>query len=127
MAILSLDHVQLAMPAGGEDLARAFFVDLLGMVEDEKPEPLKSRGGVWFRAGGVVVHCGVDEPFVPQKKAHVGFCVENLEILAKCFTKSGFEVLWDESLPDRRRFYVNDPFGNRLEFLQRGDGFSQRR
>ena len=124
--LLSLDHVQLAMPARQEDAARAFFVGVLGMAEEEKPEPLRVRGGVWFRAGSVVVHCGVDEPFAPQRKAHPAFCVENLDALAERMSAAGVSVLWDETLPGRRRFYASDPFGNRMEFLATGDGFSGR-
>lgn len=124
--LISLDHIQLAMPAGEEDAARAFFAGILGMIEDEKPEPLKGRGGVWFRAGSVVVHCGVETPFIPQKKAHPAFCVADLDMLALRLADAGYPVTWDDTLPDRRRFYTEDPFGNRIEFLQDGHGFAQR-
>ena len=128
--ILTLDHIQLAMPAGAEDTARAFFTGVLGMTEDEKPEPLRARGGVWFRVshtGGtknVVIHCGVENPFVPQKKAHPAFCVEDLDLLAARLEATNHLVLWDETLPDRRRFFTEDPFGNRIEFLDKDSGFA---
>ncbi len=122
----SIDHVQLGMPRGGEDEARAFYVQLLGMRELAKPEPLRPRGGAWFRSGPVHVHLGVEEPFAPAKKAHVAFLTADLEGLAKRLRDAGCDVAWDETLPERRRFYCADAFGNRLEFLAQGDGFSQR-
>jgi catechol 2,3-dioxygenase-like lactoylglutathione lyase family enzyme len=124
--INSLDHVQLAMPTGQEEMARNFFRDALGMTEEEKPEPLASRGGCWFRSGAVILHLGVEQEFVPQKKAHPAFCVADLDALACRLQKQGFAVLWDDALPDRRRFYSSDPFGNRIEFIQSGDGFGDR-
>ncbi|MFN7138497.1 MAG: glyoxalase [Limisphaerales bacterium] len=124
--IIALDHIQLAMPPGGEKKARKFFVGLLSMVEEEKPEPLASRGGCWFRVGTVILHVGVEKEFQPQKKAHPAFCVQEIDRLAKLFQEQGIEMLWDDALPLRRRFYAPDPFGNRIEFIQNGDGFSQK-
>lgn len=115
--ISGLDHVQLALPAGGEEAARAFYSDLLGLGEVEKPEPLKSRGGVWFAGPDFGLHLGVETPFAPAKKAHPAFRVEGPETLASRFEVAGVEVLWDTALPEVRRFYASDPFGNRLEFL----------
>lgn len=115
--IVSLDHVQLAMPPAKEDRARAFFRDTLGMTEDDKPEPLASRGGCWFRSGAVIVHLGVEKDFAPQKKAHPAFCVANLTELANRFEQKGLTIAWDDALSGRRRFYSSDPFGNRLEFI----------
>lgn len=122
----SLDHIQLAMPPGEEEKARAFFHDILGMLEEEKPEPLASRGGCWFRSGSTIVHLGVEKEFSPQRKAHPAFCVSDLNGLADKFDKKGYAVAWDEALPDRKRFYTSDPFGNRIEFIQSGDGFGER-
>ena len=122
----SLDHVQMAMPAGREEEARGFFGDVLGMAEEDKPEALAGRGGCWFRSGAVILHLGVEKDFVPQKKAHPGFCVADLDGLAARLQAKGFVVEWDDALPDRRRFYSSDPFGNRIEFIQTGDGFGQR-
>lgn len=124
--ITRLDHVQLAMPPGEESKARAFFSDILGMSEDVKPEPLASRGGCWFRAGGAILHLGVEGEFAPQRKAHPAFCVQDLDALAKRLADAGLQVVWDDALPDRRRFYTADPFGNRLEFIREGDGFGQK-
>ncbi len=96
------------------------------MVEDDKPFPLSERGGCWFRSGHTIVHLGIEAGFEPQKKAHPAFLVANLERLATRLVQEGYAVRWDEALPDRHRFYTSDPFGNRIEFLADGDGFSQR-
>ena len=124
--ITRLDHIQLAMPRGGEDKARAFWGELLGMKEEVKPEPLASRGGCWFRTGDIIVHLGVEKDFAPQKKAHPAFCADDLDALATRLSNAGCPVGWDDALPTRRRFYTEDPFGNRIEFLQNGDGFGQK-
>lgn len=123
--ITRLDHVQLAMPKGGEQTARAFFGDLLGMQEEEKPEPLASRGGCWFRSGSVILHLGVEPDFTPQRKAHPAFCVRDIEAMADRLKASGFPVAWDDALPSRVRLYTTDPFGNRIELMRDGDGFGQ--
>lgn len=124
--ITRLNHIQFAMPTGGEDKARVFWVGVLGMAEEVKPEPLASRGGCWFRTGGVIVHLGVEKDFAPQKKAHPAFCVRDLDELARKLAAAGYPVAPDDALPDRRRFYTADPFGNRIEFIADGDGFGQK-
>jgi catechol 2,3-dioxygenase-like lactoylglutathione lyase family enzyme len=121
-----LDHVQIAMPRGREPEARRFFADLLGMTEEEKPEPLRSRGGCWFRSGSCIVHLGVDSDFVPQRKAHPAFVRSDLDALAALLSEAGHAVTWDDAADGRVRFYTADPFGNRLEFIRDGDGFTQR-
>jgi predicted enzyme related to lactoylglutathione lyase len=124
--ITRLDHMQLAMPPGAEATARAFFRDLLSMTEEAKPQALASRGGCWFRAGSAVLHVGVETGFAPQRKAHPAFCVGDLDLLAKRLKDAGCAVIWEEVLPSRRRFYTADPFGNRIELIGEGDGFSQK-
>jgi GNAT superfamily N-acetyltransferase len=124
--MLAVDHFQLAIPPGGEPAARRFFVGVLGMAEEQKPAPLASRGGCWFRAGGVHLHCGVESPFQPQRKAHPAFLVNDLDALADALASAGVTLRWDESVPDRRRFYADDPFGNRQEFMAAADDFSRR-
>jgi len=124
--ITGIDHIQLAMPLGGEERARAFYAGLLGMEEEEKPEPLASRGGCWFASGRSKLHLGVEDPFTPQKKAHPGFLSMDLDALAMQLAGAGHPVSWDDALAGRRRFYTEDPFGNRLEVMRDGDGFSQR-
>jgi len=123
---MKIDHIQLAMPETREEEAREFFTGLLGMVEEEKPYPLCERGGCWFREGSLILHVGVDPAFTPQTKAHPAFLVPDLAALAGKLNTAGHQVEWDKALPDRTRFYANDPFGNRIEFIQEGDGFSQK-
>jgi catechol 2,3-dioxygenase-like lactoylglutathione lyase family enzyme len=117
-ALGGLHHVQLAIPPGSEDRCRAFWRDVLGMVELEKPSVLAARGGCWFRGGGLEVHLGVDQDFRPSGKAHPGIRVTSLRALAKRLEASGVEVTWDDDFPDHDRFYASDPLGNRLEFLE---------
>ena len=116
-ALRSIDHIQLAMPRGEEARARAFFVDQLGMTEVEKPEPMRSRGGAWFSAGDVHVHVGVEDDFRPAKKAHPAFIVDDLDGLRARLTASDTPVRDGENLGTRRRFFADDPFGNRIEFM----------
>ena len=123
---MKLDHIQLAMPTGEEEKARAFFGDILGMHEVEKPYPLSERGGCWFRKDSAIIHLGIDNPFLPQRKAHPAFIVPGLDELADKLCQSGYDVTWDDALAERKRFYTTDPFGNRIEFIKEGDGFSQK-
>lgn len=118
MAVLGLDHIQLAMPAGGEDQARAFYSGLLGLPEREKPPNLTKRGGCWFEAGIVKVHLGVEADFRPALKAHPAFLVDDIAALAKNLRASGYRVVEDEPLEGYERVYVHDPFGNRIELIQ---------
>jgi catechol 2,3-dioxygenase-like lactoylglutathione lyase family enzyme len=111
---MRIDHVQLAAPPGCEEDARAFYGGRLGLEEVEKPEPLRGRGGVWFRlADGQQLHVGVEQNFAPARKAHPAFAVDDLDALAERLD----DVTWDDALPDAQRFYASDPFGNRLEFV----------
>ncbi|TML75775.1 MAG: glyoxalase [Actinobacteria bacterium] len=118
--MIELDHVQLAAPPGCEAEARRFFGELLGLEELAKPEPLRSRGGVWFALGdGDELHVGVEEPFAPAGKAHPAFRLSAAELgeLAGRLQAAGERVDWDDALPGVRRFYTADPWGNRLELL----------
>lgn len=114
-----LDHVQLAAPEGCEAEARKFFNGLLGWAEIPKPEQLQKRGGVWFECGKHQVHIGVQRDFVPATKAHPAFHVQHLDELRGHLLRNTIQVTDDEARADEgvKRFYVNDPFGNRLEFL----------
>lgn len=116
-ALQAVDHVQLAIPSGGEDKARAFYSALLGLAEAPKPVDLAKRGGCWFE-GAVKVHCGVEEPFRPARKAHIAFRVDDVAALASRARQAGFEVKADTDLPGHERVFIFDPFGNRLEFLR---------
>jgi catechol 2,3-dioxygenase-like lactoylglutathione lyase family enzyme len=110
-----IDHVQLAAPRGCEEEARRFFGEVLGLAELEKPEPLRSRGGVWFALdGGQQLHVGVEAEFAPARKAHPAFAVADLDALAERLDG----VRWDDELAGVRRFYADDPWGNRLEFCE---------
>jgi catechol 2,3-dioxygenase-like lactoylglutathione lyase family enzyme len=117
--IQGLDHVQLAMPRGGEAQGRAFYGGLLGLKELPKPAELAKRGGAWFELpDGRGLHLGGEEPFVPAKKAHPAFRTARLDALAERLGAAGHPVKWDTSIPETRRFHSEDPFGNRLEFQE---------
>ena len=123
---MRLHHVQVACPPGGEDAARTFYADGLGLLEVDKPETLRGRGGVWFRAydeGGAVaaeLHVGVEDPFVPARKAHPAFVVDDLEPIAAGLRDLGFEVDETEraTFPGYLRLHTFDPHGNRVEVLE---------
>jgi catechol 2,3-dioxygenase-like lactoylglutathione lyase family enzyme len=118
MEIVGLDHVQLGAPSGSEEAARAFFAGLLCLRELPKPAALAARGGIWFQAGAQGVHVGIEERFEPARKAHPAFHVRGLDTLAERLAAAGVELRWDDDLPGHLRFYVDDPFGNRLELLE---------
>ena len=117
--ITGLDHVQLAMPRGQEELARSFYAGLLAMTELPKPAVLAARGGCWFTSGAAVLHLGVEEPFSPARKAHPAFLAADIGELQAALTAAGYAcVRSDEEIPGVRRFHTHDPFGNRVEFQQ---------
>jgi catechol 2,3-dioxygenase-like lactoylglutathione lyase family enzyme len=118
MRILAIDHVQLAMPAGREAEARAFYGAVLGVPEVPKPPNLAARGGCWFEQGATKIHLGVEADFRPARKAHPALLVENLEELKAALEAAGFAVTTDEPLAGYNRVYVNDPFGNRIELME---------
>lgn len=117
MTITGLDHVQLAMPPGREDEARAFYGDLLGMEEVPKPASLAGRGGMWFQAGAQQVHLGVEDP-VAASRRHPALLTDGLDELRARLEEAGHPIRHEPELPGFRRFYSEDPFGNRLEFLE---------
>lgn len=110
--------MQLAMPAGQEPRARSFFGELLGLAEVAKPPELAKRGGAWFECGAVKLHLGVEDGFRPARKAHPAFLVSGLDDLARRLSDAGYAVKIDRNLPGYERFFVDDPFGNRLEFME---------
>lgn len=118
MLITGIDHVQIAAPRGCEARAREFFGELLGLEEIEKPEALRSRGGCWFKAGSRQLHIGVEADFRPATKAHPAFASAHVDELFAILAKAGVKCVWDEFLPNLRRFYAEDPWGNRLEFTE---------
>ena len=119
MTILALNHVQLAMPPGGEHQAKLFYAGLLGFDEVPKPANLAGRGGAWFERGEVRVHLGVEADFRPARKAHPAFLVDDLQALTKTLVAAGVAAQADEPLEGFERVYVSDPFGNRIELMQR--------
>lgn len=118
MTVRRLDHVQLAMPAGREDEARAFYAGVLGIPEKAKPSHLARRGGCWFEDGPLKVHLGVQADFIPARKAHPAFIVDDVRGLARKLLDAGYRVVEDEPLEGYDRVYVDDPFGNRIELMQ---------
>ncbi len=116
--VFRLDHVQLAMPAGREAEAVAFYEGILGITQVPKPDHLARRGGCWFEDGDLKVHLGVDSEFRPATKAHPGFIVDDVRGLARAAVSAGFAVKDDEPLDGYDRVYVTDPFGNRVELMQ---------
>ena len=116
--VVGVDHVQLAMPAGREPEARAFYSGLLGIPEIAKPPALAARGGVWFETGAVKIHLGVDPDFRPARKAHPGLLIHDLDSLIARLRRAGYAIADDEPLEGYLRVYVSDPFGNRLELLE---------
>jgi catechol 2,3-dioxygenase-like lactoylglutathione lyase family enzyme len=116
--VRSIDHVQLAMPAGRESEARAFYHGILGIPEVPKPANLAKRGGCWFGRGSLKVHLGVERDFRAARKAHPALLVENLAELVALLEQAGYVCARDEPLDGYKRVYVNDPFGNRIELLE---------
>ena len=114
----SLDHVQLAIPAGGEARGRRFYVDVLGFEEVSKPAALAHRGGAWFVSGDVVLHLGIDEPFAPARKAHPALRPSDYASLLDRLRAHGIAVAHDPiPFAGRPHCYIDDPFGNRLELI----------
>jgi catechol 2,3-dioxygenase-like lactoylglutathione lyase family enzyme len=113
-----IHHVQLACPPGSESALRAFYTGVLGFDEIAKPPVLAGRGGCWFRGHGIELHLGVETDFRPARKAHPGLLVSDLDSWAGRLSGAGYPVRWDGDFPGMRRFYSEDPFGNRLEFLE---------
>lgn len=124
-AVIGIDHVQLAMPAGteAEVAADRFYRDVLGLVPVAKPATLAGRGGRWYRTAAQQVHLGVEERFRPAAKAHPGLLVTGFDGLLGLLAEAGISAEVDAALPGVRRVFVADPFGNRLELIaaERGD------
>ncbi|MBA4051367.1 MAG: glyoxalase [Erythrobacter sp.] len=118
MGVVGLDHVQLAIPEGGEDRARRFFAGLLGMIEVPKPANL-SPSGCWFTGGTMALHIGVDPDFRPAKKAHPALLVDDLEALRSRLVEAGCVIREDKPVEGYARFFTEDPFGNRIELMER--------
>ena len=118
MLVTDIDHIQIAAPKGCEPAARRFFGEILGLREIEKPEPLRSRGGCWFQIGTRQLHIGVEELFHPATKAHPAFSASDIDALHSTLRQNGIACNWDDAGVGIRRFYCQDPWGNRLEFTE---------
>ena len=118
MSVLGIDHVLLAMPAGAEEKARAFYTGVLQLTERVKPAALAGRGGAWFTNGTTEVHLGVEKDFRPARKAHPAFVVRDLAGFIERARAQGCEMAEDEPLPGYARIFIYDPFGNRLELIE---------
>ena len=116
MKISGIDHVQLAIPPGGEDAARAFYGRLLNLDEKPKPPDLAKRGGAWFENDQVKIHLGIDSNFHSARKAHPALLVNGLDALIERFRQEGISVDSGER-EVYHRVYVSDPFGNRIELI----------
>jgi catechol 2,3-dioxygenase-like lactoylglutathione lyase family enzyme len=119
MPVTAIHHVQLAMPRGEEANGRAFYGDLLGLAEIPKPPALNERGGLWFAIGALELHLGIEDDFRPAKKAHPGLLVDDLPSLVSRLEAAGYTTKPDHLLEGYGRAYVHDPFGNRIELLER--------
>jgi catechol 2,3-dioxygenase-like lactoylglutathione lyase family enzyme len=118
MRVCRLDHVLLAMPEGRESDARKFYQGILGIPEAMKPSNLTARGGCWFEDNELKVHLGVEKNFAPARKAHPAFIVDDLAGLEASLKEAGYRIAYDEPLEGYDRFFVDDPFGNRIELMR---------
>jgi catechol 2,3-dioxygenase-like lactoylglutathione lyase family enzyme len=125
--VRGLDHVQIAMPRGGEQQARDFYGAVLGLVEARKPRGLADRGGLWFVGPGLHLHLGVEDPFAPARKAHIALLVADLEATRSALEAASVALVTDDADIGVARFYAHDPFGNRIEFVSlKDEGFTTR-
>lgn len=118
MKVLAIDHVQLAIPPGGEAAARAFYGDVLGLAEVAKPEVMRARGGMWFQAGPVQIHLGIEPEMRPSSKAHPALRVTELDAWLARLAAAGCRWQASDELPGVRRGHTWDPFGNRIELIE---------
>jgi len=117
--VTGIDHVQLPIPAGGEAKARAFYGELLGFVEVPKPPPMAARGGMWFQAGPVGIHLGIEPDMRASVKAHPALVVDDLDAFVQKLVGAGFEWKPSDEIPGTYRGHTKDPFGNRIELIQK--------
>ena len=119
MRIYGIDHIQVAIPSGSEPIARSFYAGLLGLDEIPRPEDLSSRSGMWFQVGPTQLHLGVEAEFRPARKAHPALLVDGLDDLIALLEANGHRTRVAETISGTRRVFVDDPFGNRIELMQR--------
>jgi catechol 2,3-dioxygenase-like lactoylglutathione lyase family enzyme len=114
----AIDHVQLAMPVGGEQAARDFYGSLLGMIEIPKPVDLAKRGGAWFTSGAVQIHLGIEADFRPARKAHPALKCSDYDAMLVKLRVAGISIQEDRNVPGVERCHIEDPFGNRIELIK---------
>ena len=114
MRIVGIDHVQLPIPPGGEERARAFYGGVLGLREIPKPEVMRVRGGMWFDGG---IHLGIEPDMKPSVKGHPALLVADLDDVVARLVAAGHEWKPSDEIPGTRRGHTRDPFGNRLELI----------
>jgi catechol 2,3-dioxygenase-like lactoylglutathione lyase family enzyme len=123
MTIEGIDHVQITIPVGQEQIARAFYCGVLGLSEIEKPASLVGRGGFWLRIGNQQIHIGVEDGIDRTlTKAHIAYQVEDLDSWRARLEEAGCVILESVPIPGHDRVETRDPFANRLEFIQRRVG-----
>ena len=118
MDVVGIDHVQLAIPPGGEGGARRFYGQVLGFEEVPKPERMAARGGLWFRAGPVAIHLGIEPGMLASQKAHPALLVRDLDAWQARLVAAGCEWRESDEIPGARRAHTRDPFGNRIELVE---------
>jgi catechol 2,3-dioxygenase-like lactoylglutathione lyase family enzyme len=119
MTVVAIDHVQLAIPPGGEAAARRFYGDVMGFTEVPKPEAMRARGGLWFQAGPVGIHLGLEPDMRASVKAHPALVVDDLDAYRARLAAAGCEWRDDDGVAGVRRGHTKDPFGNRIELIQK--------
>lgn len=118
--IIALDHVQITIPHGAEEEAKRFYCGQLGLTEIEKPDSLKPNGGFWLKLGAVEIHIGCEAAnHRANTKAHLAYEVADLPAWREKFERLGIVVRENTPIPNVARFDIRDPFGNRMEFLER--------
>lgn len=115
--VLGLDHMQIAIPVGGEPTAIEFYNGVLGLPQLPKPEPQALRGGCWFQAGPTQIHIGVEADFRPAKKAHPALIVRGLDTLVEALKAAGHDVRAGDTIDGVTQTFTDDPFGNRIELV----------
>ncbi|MGB7342126.1 MAG: VOC family protein [Phototrophicaceae bacterium] len=119
MMIIGIHHANISIPSGQEDVARAFYADLLGLQEIEKPQALQANGGLWFTLGNMDLHIGIQDNIDRASlKIHLAYQVDNLQAWRNHLSDAGIAIKENTAIPDFDRFEIRDPFGNRIEFVQ---------
>jgi catechol 2,3-dioxygenase-like lactoylglutathione lyase family enzyme len=122
LLILRVQHAQITIPTGAENEARKFYCEFLGLNEIPKPEALRTRGGFWVEVGAFQIHVGTEDRFDRTKtKAHIAYEVENLKAWRELLESGGVKIIEGVPIPNYSRFEFRDPFGNRIEFLEKED------